>query len=904
MGGAGVTPLLGRNRELDAARRLTDVDGLNGVVLVGEAGIGKTSLWVAVVRHAEEAGFDVRIARPTEAEASFGFGVLGDLLNEIDERTLTALTPPQRRALEAALLLRDSEAEPPAPYAVAAAFLAALRGAAAERPVLIAIDDLQWVDPSSAVVLQYALRRADPGEIRFLLARREGEPETIDVAATPVYGRLETLTLRGLSFGATQHLLAGRGIDLARASARRVHEISNGNPYFALELGAAIQHGAVPSDGELPLPPTLLEVLGERLRRLTKTAELAVLTVAIGAELTLDRVASVLGTLDGVDAATIAGALVVAGGRVRLAHPLIGSAVRGRASLAERKRLHALLAETSDDIEERARHRAEATDPPDAAVAAELERALERAWRRGALDAAADLASEAVRFAADDVAKARYATDAARYLIEVGAFGESAEFAEIAVALLPNGRDRARALYVLSQSQDHQRALDVVDEAIEGAGDDRALRVRAIAQKVALISMSVVSIPEAAEIAAGGLELARDVDSLEVVEMMRIEAAWPTALLGRDIEPLIRGMKDRDTSVFDDAGRMRGIRAMWRGEVPQARAYFEAALERARDRGEEWSVFVYLHHLVELEVRIGDVDALESALDYIDVQAGGLPFARAGRLRGRAFAAAWRGQAEVVEELVGDIFIELRMRWHSLEATRARGVARLFAGDLEGAAADLETVTGEVRSAGVAEPGAFPASPDLVEALVQLGRIEDAQRELAWLEARASEQQHPWGLVVACRARGLLEEHLGHLEAAEASFSDGLARHSGLTLPLDEARTRVAFGRVLRRTNRRRDAREQLTRAVESLEALGVVPLAADARSELERVGGRARASGLTPTEERVAALVAEGRTNREVADELVVTVRAVEANLTRIYSKLGVRSRVELTRALADRDL
>ena len=904
MGGVGVTPLLGRNRELDAARRVVDRDGPNGVILVGEAGIGKTSLWLDAVRHAEEAGFDVRTARPTEAEASFGFGVLGDLLAEIDDDALAALAPPQRRALEAALLLRDDDAEPPVPYAVAAAFLAALRSEAAKRPVLIAIDDLQWVDPSSAVVLQYALRRADPAEIRFLLARREGEPETIDAGATPVNGRLDTLTLQGLSFGATQHLLATRGIELGRGAARRVHEISNGNPYFALELGSAIQHGTVPPSGELPLPPTLLEVLGERLQRLTKAAELAVLTVAIGAELTLDRVGDVLGTLDGVDSAAAAGALVVALGRVRLAHPLIGSAVLGRVSLGERRRLHALLAETSDDIEERARHLAEAGDPPNSVVAAELESAFERAWRRGALDAAGDLASAAVRFAEDEPTKARYAIEAAHYLLEAGAFAESAQSSETAIALLPAGSQRARALLLLSQTLRNQRALDLVDEAIESARDDPALLVKILAEKVSLLSMSVLAIPEAAEIAAEGLERARELGAPEVLETIRVEAAWPAVLLGRDIEPLLHGLHVRARSVFDDADRMRGIRALWRGELPLARAYFEASLERARDRGEEWSVFVYLHHLVELAVRVGDVGALESALDHIDLQAGGLPFARAGRFRGRAFVAALRGEVVLAEEVAVDVFGELRMRWHTLEVTRARGLARFFGGDFEGAAADLETVCGQVRSAGVADPGAFPASPDLVETLIRLERPDEAERELAWLEARASEQQHPWGLAAAARARGLLQAHAGDLETAETSLREALARFSRLELPLDEARTRVALGRMLRRSNRRRAAREQLVDAVDAFERLGAVPLAADARSELERVGGRARASGLTPTEERVAALVADGRTNREVADALVVSVRAVEANLTRIYSKLGVRSRVELTRVLTDRDL
>jgi DNA-binding CsgD family transcriptional regulator len=254
-----------------------------------------------------------------------------------------------------------------------------------------------------------------------------------------------------------------------------------------------------------------------------------------------------------------------------------------------------------------------------------------------------------------------------------------------------------------------------------------------------------------------------------------------------------------------------------------------------------------------------------------------------------------------VAELVGRLEETSRQRWQALEATRARGLAHLLAGDLDKAVADLEAVTESVRAAEILEPGAFPASPGLVEALARLGRPEDAARELAWLEERSREQDHPWGLAVSARARGLLHEQAGELADAEASLRESLERHADLELPLDEARARLALGRVLRRDGRRREARELLSDAAERLGALGVEPLAAAARAELASVGGRAVSEqGLTPAEERVARLVAEGLTNQEVATRLVVTVRAVEANLTRVYAKLGVRSRTQLARIFA----
>jgi DNA-binding NarL/FixJ family response regulator len=190
--------------------------------------------------------------------------------------------------------------------------------------------------------------------------------------------------------------------------------------------------------------------------------------------------------------------------------------------------------------------------------------------------------------------------------------------------------------------------------------------------------------------------------------------------------------------------------------------------------------------------------------------------------------------------------------------------------------------------------------PNAIEALAAAGEAERAQALLEPLEHRARALGHDWCLAAVARCRGLLLAERGDVEAAERSFADALALHERLSLPLDRARTELVRGAVLRRAKRRRAARESLEAALATFERLGAGLWAARARAELSRVGGRAASRGdLTAGERRIAELVAEGKTNKEVAASLFVSVRTVEAALTRTYGKLGVRSRTELANRL-----
>ena len=198
----------------------------------------------------------------------------------------------------------------------------------------------------------------------------------------------------------------------------------------------------------------------------------------------------------------------------------------------------------------------------------------------------------------------------------------------------------------------------------------------------------------------------------------------------------------------------------------------------------------------------------------------------------------------------------------------------------------------------MANHGAVPhiaCISDAVEALIAVGRLEDAEAVLVAWEQAGERLDRTRVRATAARCRALLSAARGDLEGAVRHAEAALGEHERLPVPLERDRTLIVLGSIQRRAKRKAAARAALDEALADLEAIGVQLWADRARAELARIGGRARSSGLTPTEERVAGLVAEGRSNKEVADALFVSVRTVEANLTRIYAKLGIRSRTEL---------
>jgi DNA-binding NarL/FixJ family response regulator len=342
-------------------------------------------------------------------------------------------------------------------------------------------------------------------------------------------------------------------------------------------------------------------------------------------------------------------------------------------------------------------------------------------------------------------------------------------------------------------------------------------------------------------------------------------------------------------------------------EHRHARAVFEELRRRAAEQGDESAMPSILNHLALIECLAGDWrDAARLAEEAhgLALEGGHVP-TQASTLAKQAMVAARRGAVEAAREaaeraleLAGGAANALARGGET--AIWALGFLELSLGDAAAADRRLRPLVDAVLAAGVREPGEIRCLPDEIEALVALGRLDDAEALLAPLETWARALERPSALGAAGRCRGLLLDARGDGAAALAALERAAGRRE---LPFEHARTQLALGAAQRRARQRRAARDTLQAALGTFDRLGAELWAARARAELGRIGGRAPSAGeLTPAERRVAELVAQGRTNREVASALVVSVHTVESALTQAYRKLGVRSRTELARRYAER--
>ena len=387
--------VIGRDEELATIQAfLADVEqGPAALVLSGEPGIGKTILLDVGVEETLQRFACVLSHRSVEAEATLAFGGLSELLSPVLEELLPSLAPPRRRALEVALWLTEPGEQPPEPAAIGVAFFDVLRLLAERGPVLVALDDLQWLDSSSALVVPLALRRLRDERVG-LLATMRAAAETaapFELARSFSEDRLRQISIGPLSVGALHNLLRGRlGLELTRPELARVQEATAGNPFFALELGRElVRTGTRPAPGQaLRVPDSLRELLGGRLARLPGETLDVLLQVAALARPTVEVVATAHGdrerVLRGLEAAVQEGVVELDESRVRFAHPLLASICYEQAPVWKRRAVHRALAGAVTDLEERARHLALAAEGTDSSVASELEAAADQAAARGA----------------------------------------------------------------------------------------------------------------------------------------------------------------------------------------------------------------------------------------------------------------------------------------------------------------------------------------------------------------------------------------------------------------------------------------------------------------------------------------------------------------------------------------
>lgn len=876
------------------------------LVLLGEPGVGKTTLWEEAIALAGANGLLVRSTRTSEAETALSFAGLGDLLDGVEGEVLAGLPAPHLRAIDVALRRTDAGATPPDPLAICAGFLGTLRLLAARQPLLVAVDDVQWLDASSAEVLAFAARRTGQG-VKFLVSRRTGRPSDLERVLEP--RGVERLELAGLSHGAVARLLAERlGLSPPRRVLRQLYETSHGNPLFALELGRMLAERGMPDPGaELPFPHVVEDVFGERVRGLAPAARRALLAVALSAVIArveLERLVDPLAVEDAI----AAGLLVVERGHVRPSHGLLAAAARHLASAGERRALHRDLAAAVTDPVLHARHLASATATPDAAVATTVAGASSLALERGGLQEAEELAREALRLTpVDSPERVDRVLEAARTQIATGDVDHARELIFSHLEELPRGRARARGYLLAADPSPRPDHVALLERALAEGGDDPEVRADALTSMALMLAVAAVErIDEAERLAREALLAARAAGP--EVEVRALPAlAWSLVLQGRplsELQPV--GVRPPGGILFETfLERPLAVGLAFRGETAEARSIFEQVAREAEARGEGRAMSVITIQRCELELRSGEVGTAERLLEELGqwVSLDELSTVY-GRLR--AVAAALRGDPAAVSAWAGKVLRaadpEVLPAWDRLESHRALGIVALFSQDAGEAVSQLAPIWEHTRRHHVRDPGAFPVAGDLVEALLLAGDAAAAREVLEELQRDATEQRHPWGLATVGRCSALLRLHEGVGDEAATTLEEAATEFGTFGLGFDRARCLLALGREQRRSKRSGAARQALEEAAAEFERLGCMGWADQARGELARVSGRRRQSGddrLTPSERRVADLAAAGRSNKEIAAELFVSVYTVEEHLSHAYSKLGIRSRTQLARAL-----
>src|ERR671937_820942 len=549
--------VIGREEELAAlAAFLDDVpDGPAQLVLVGEAGVGKTTLWCAGAYEARERGYRVLETRPAEAEARLAFAGLGDLLDPVLGEVLNPLPTPQRDALRVALLLESATGVPPGERAVAVAVLSALRNLAADRPTIVAVDDLQWLDSPSAAVLGFAWRRLRDERASLLVARRVGEPVPVSFIDD---GRTRELEVAPLSLGAVHRLVV--------------------------------------------------------LPQLTRKALAAAAAVS---QPTLALVAAAAGGEDALRPALEAHVLELDGPRLRFGHPLLASAAYEDVDTLARRALHQRLAELVGDEEERARHLALAAEAPDETIAAALEHAAAHARARGASVAAAELCEEARRLTPSDLPEDLYRRTmaAARYRFTAGDMGRARTLLEEVLGQARGADLRAEALVLLGRLHryegDQPRAAELLRRALAETKADERVRAEA-AQGLAA---TLFFMREDLEVALGHAQLAAKLaaraGSFAVLMESLEDKGLIEALLGRsEAATTLRAARElggvpAEQHLVASPSYASAVFLCWTDELEDAAVGLRQSYEEAGVRGDESSASMILANLAVAEYLAG-----------------------------------------------------------------------------------------------------------------------------------------------------------------------------------------------------------------------------------------------------------------------------------------------------------
>jgi len=903
--------LVGIDAVLAAGRREFAV-----LVLEGEPGIGKTTVWREGIARATSLGYRVLSCRAASAEARLSFAALGDLLAQVDRAVFEALPDPQRRALDIALLRGEPEGAAPSPRAIGTGVVSLVSGLAAEGPVVLALDDVQWLDRPSARALAFLVRRLEDQPVVVLTTVRAGEGRSDEgLLAIVPDTRVHRVRLGPLSLAALYRIVAEEvGHGLPRPLLVRIERATGGNPFYALEIARSLEvEGDLAAGQALPVPDDLRQLAAARLGRLPRRAREALLRVSA---LTRPTVAVV----DPADLAPAEEAGVVRvrfDGRIDFAHPLFAGAVYAAASLDRRRRLHGELADLASDVEERARHLTLASEGTDERIAAVLDAAAEHARRRGAPEVAAELEEQAAQRTPLEAEAARWQRwlRAGRNHLRAGDPARARELAEEVVAASPPRPVRAQALHLLAEvraAESPEAAIPLLEEALACVGDDWRHAAQ-IEVALSFLLIAVLDLAQADRHLVRAVELTeRAGDAGLLAEAVALNAV-AALFLGRGVDEsaLARALalEDEDREVPLQMRPALNIAHVYKftGRIDLARGLLVRLHDQVVGRGEETEVPWVLVHLAETSLLAGDFAEAEREADEA---------LRTATLTGQeafvAFALLLRSMVRAVRgdslgargDGIEALAIAERIGW-PIGVHQSRyglGFLALSEGDPRAAVDVLEPVVATIEALGVYEWPIAMSLPDAIEALVATGELDRAARLTDALAGCGRDFDRPWALATTGRCRALLQAAVGDLDSACAAAERALVEHERLAFPFELGRTVLVLGQLQRRRGERREARETLERALGIFDELGAPLWAEKARAEIRRIGVRRAPGELTEGEQRVAELAAQGLTNPEIAARLFVSRRTVEANLARAYRKLGIHSRAQLGATMAKR--
>lgn len=905
--------LLGRRRECAVVDRLlVAARGGHGeaIVLHGEPGVGKTALLEYAIAAAQ--GFQVLRTVGNEAERELPFAALQQLCAP-GVASLEQLPEPQRDALRVAFGLMTGAA--PDRLLVGLAVLSLLSQLAAQRPLLCVVDDTQWLDRQSAQAFAFVARRLVTEPIAFLFGAR---------GVTDEFHGLPEFIIEGLGESAAMALL--RSVLPERFDQRVLERLvaeTHGNPLALLELPRGLTPSQLAGGFALPVSvPLAGRIEASFRRRLVRLpAQSRRLLLVAAAEPTGDpvlvwRAAEQLGVDDSAAAAVEAEGLLELSTRVVFRHPLVRSAIYHAASPDERRQVHRALAEATDaavDPDRRAWHRSQATSRPDDEVAADLELSAGRAQARGGFAAAAAFMQRSAELTVDPARRAGRALVAAEAKRQAGALDAALALATMAARGPLDGSQqaqvdllRAQISFASNRGNDAPLLLLKAAQRLEPHDATRARETYLDAMTAALFAgrlangCSARDVAKAALAAPHPLGPARASDLLldGLARLIAEGAASGTAVLRQALDAF-RGQ------AIGTQERLRwswlaGRAAAFIWDYDNWNALTARQVQVANDAGALTVLPLTLSTRAGVHLFTGQLPVAASLVEQVEAVADATD-TRTARYAA-VTVAAFRGREHDARQLIDANAQDFASRGEGMGVTVTQWAAALLYNGL----ARYHDAFAAAKQA-LEDPGELWFSPwatvELIEAASRTGRAVAAASALERLAEGTSASGTAWAGAIEDRSRALLSEGA----VAETRYRDALDRLAHTALRLDLARTHLLYGEWLRRERRHVDAREQLRLAHGLFTEFGMEGFAERARVELRATGQHARkraadtSNDLTPQEAQISQLVAQGRTNLEIAAQLFISPSTVEYHLHKIFRKLGVKSRTQLARRVLE---